>query len=187
MNVGTRETIAKEFGVSVNVIDNMLQRGQLRKIAHGLIDLDHARVVRAGQNPAKREIGLLRKAQGLTTQPKDKAAADVPSAAPIAPPEAKSGTEPMDVLMRARTAKVVADARMSELALREKMGALVDIEKVKREAHDASRLLVTRLRAFPARLGPLLATIGDTAECVRLIDVEVQMLVTELQEALSAI
>lgn len=175
------------FGVSENVVDNMAQRGQLKKVGRNLYDLDHALKVRAAQSPAGREREMIRKAtQGAT------AAAPVEASntagAELAPQAgAVGGSQTGDVLLRARTAKVLADAQKSQLELKRTAGSLVEVDKVKREAADASRLLVARLKAFPARLGPMVSTITDRAECVKVIETEINLLVMELQEALAAL
>lgn len=59
----TRGELAKLWGISPNVIDKMLQRGELRRVGRGLIDLEHAQMVRAVQDPVARERELIRKAQ----------------------------------------------------------------------------------------------------------------------------
>lgn len=187
-----REQLAKEWGISPNVIDNMLQRGILRRVGHGLIDYEHAKKARQAQNPAARERGLILKATRAerSARPPDAApdpAGDAPEAGdPPVVPKAAPGGGVTDVLMRARTSKVVTDARISELNFKKLAGTLVDREQVKADAHNAAQILVSRLRAFPSRLGPMLAPIGDTAECVALIDAEVAQLITELQEAIAA-
>lgn len=62
LNVISRGDLAKLWGISPNVIDNMLQRGELRRVARGLIDFDHAKKVRAAQDPVARERAMIRKA-----------------------------------------------------------------------------------------------------------------------------
>lgn len=180
-----RKDLARQFGVSENVIDNMAQRGQLRKVGRNLYDYDHAMKVREAQNPAGREREMIRKAAATTpaaapAEAKDTAGAELP-------PQAGAVSGTTDVLLRARTAKVLADAQMSQLALKKTAGSLIEVDKVKREATEASRLLVARLKAFPARLGPMVSTISDRAECVKVIETEVNLLIMELQEKLAAL
>lgn len=173
VNVITRENLAKEWGISANVIDNMLQSGQLRKISRGLIDYDHAKTVRAGQDPAQRERGMVGAAMSQATE--------------VAAPAERAPTNAGDLLLRARAAKVVADAEASKLQLAKLKGTLVETEAVKREAQDVGRLIVGRLNALPSRLGPMLASISDATECTAAIKEEIDALVAEIREGLAAL
>lgn len=177
-----RQELAEMWGISANVIDNMLTRGQLRRVAHGLIDLDHAEQVRAAQDPVERERALMIKAQQA-------AVVDVapPFAQPATDGNSKSGSEKLDLLLRARTAKVVHDARNAELHLKVQQGVLLDKAEVHRGAFLAGQLLVSRLKALPSRLGSQCASIRDAAECERLVGAEIDQIVTELQDALAGL
>lgn len=179
----SRKDLAAEWGISPNVIDNMLQRGQLKKLALGLIDYDHAQKVRAAQSPVGREREAIRKAvaaQQIEARPEARPAQE-------APPAELPTAGPVDVLLRARTAKTLADARIADLNHKRLAGSLVEIEKVKKEAADAGRVMVARLRTMPSRLGPMLASMSDPAQCIAAIDKEVGLIVTELREALAAL
>lgn len=183
----TREKLAKEWGISPNVIDNMLQKRQLRKIAHGLIDYDHALTVRAGQSPAARERAIVAKAaKGETASPPTAAQGE----APVSPPPSRDdhpATGTAEAMLKARAAKTIADAKIAALNHERLKGSLVPVDEVKRDAANAGRVLVARLNTLPARLGPMLASISDPTECIKAIEKEVGHITRELREALAGL
>lgn len=181
----TRDGLAKEWGISVNVIDNMLQRKQLRKRGHGLIDYDHAVTVRAGQSPAARERAIVAKA--AKAEAEAVAAPPAKGEAPPGPPDTPVLGGTAEAMLKARAAKTIADAKIATLQHRKLEGSLVEREAIKREAANAGRVLVARLGALAPRLGPMLASVSDPAECIKLIEREVAQLATELREALAAL
>ena len=181
----TREKLAKEWGISPNVIDNMRQKRQLRKIAHGLIDYDHALTVRAGQSPAARERAIVAKAAKGEAPPPP---APAQGEAPVSPPPLDHpATGTAEAMLKARAAKTIADAKIAALNHERLKGSLVPVDEVKRDAANAGRVLVARLNTLPARLGPMLASISDPTECIKAIEKEVGHIARELREALAGL
>lgn len=182
----TREALGKEWGISPNVIDNMLQRGQLQKVARGLIDYDHAVKVRAAQSPAARERAIVAKAAKGEAPPSAPPAIGRADAG-RATEEAPAAHATADVMLKARAAKTLADAKIAQLNHDKLKGSLVEVDRVKQDAANAARTMVARLNALPSRLGPMLATISDPAQCIKEIEKEVGRIVTEMREALAAL
>lgn len=183
----SREDLGREWGISPNVIDNMLQKRQLRRVAHGLIDYDHAMTVRAGQSPAARERAIVAKAaKGETASPPTAAQGE----APVSPPPPRDdhpATGTAEAMLKARAAKTIADAKIAALNHERLKGSLVPVDEVKRDAANAGRVLVARLNTLPARLGPMLASISDPTECIKAIEKEVGHIARELREALAGL
>lgn len=181
----SRRDLANLWNVSPNTIDVWRQQGKLRAVHVGYFDLDHAERYRASMDPAalERESNK-RLARGL--QAPGAAAAPAADAEPEADDagDAPGATSTNSPLFRARTAKVVADARLAQVRLREAEGLLVSRGLVRRQSYEAGALLVARLRALPRRLGPLLAATPDAAECVALIEAEMDEIAAEVREHL---
>lgn len=179
MRVIGRRELAKEWGVSPAAVDAMLMRGELRRVARGLIDADHAATVRAAQDPRERERALLIKMQ-KSTQVSDSTGSD------DAPAPGKGNTI-ADVLYRARATKAVHDAKMAELNLRVVQGGLVERETVRSTCHNSTQLLVSRLKAMPSRLGSLASSVSSADECTALVQAEIDALIVEFNDAIAAI
>lgn len=184
VEVITRHDLAKEWGVTPSLVDNMLHRGALRKIGNGLIDYAHARVVRASQSQAAIEGN---QAGVFAREPRKSKSEAVTVPVDQATRETAAHHREADTATNARTLKLVNEARIADLQWKKLSGSLVDRDKVKLEAANVGRLMQGRLKGLAHRLGPMLADISDKGECVKLIDVEVTLLILELQEAISAL
>ena len=57
-----RQELAQLWNVSVKTIDVHINTGRLRRVGRGLIDLDHAEVVRAGMDPSALQGALMARA-----------------------------------------------------------------------------------------------------------------------------
>lgn len=172
--IGRRE-LAELWGISPYTIDEMLQRGELRKIATGLIDFDHAQAVRASQDPAAREKQLLLKRQASHRSP-------MSGPAPSRTPE---DADHIAKLHSARAIKVVSEAQLSQLRLRQVRGELLDVEETRRQGMHVGRMLVSRLRALPSRCAAQVAPIGSARECEGIVRAEIDSIIAELQEELA--
>lgn len=208
----TRQQLAAMWGVSPSAIDNHVQEGRLRKAGRGLFDLDEANQARAAMKAhglrTDTIVRMEREAQAPKAPPKAprkaKAAQQAPSSQPPpqdspSPEAAADGPAGPDlrvvdggkvaqvtsVLAAARTQREVFSARTAEMNFQKARGALVERDKVKAQAADAARLVVARLRTLAPRLGPMLASLNDPAECTALIDKEVRELVLEFQDMMA--
>lgn len=165
----TRTEAAKLLGISVSGIDNLVQRGALQRVGRGKFNRQDIEAYHANRDPDAQlgaKMGANRhRAPELTVID---GGANVPSA-----------------LVSNKIRKEAALADKAEYELKLRRGELVDAAAVKKSAADVTRLLCTRLNAFSGRLGPMLAPITDTVECVQTIKDEVRIVIEEMRQGLN--
>ena len=93
----------------------------------------------------------------------------------------------ISVLAKAHTTRAVTAARLSELNYKEAAGILIKRDVAKRAGADVGRLVVSWLRGFPMRLGPIVASIDDGGQIAAIIAGEIDLLCTELLEQVANI
>lgn len=84
---------------------------------------------------------------------------------------------------RSRAQREAALAKTAELALEEKMGALVRSDEVRRAAFNAARKARDMLVAIPERVAVVVAAIDDPAEVLSVLENEIERVCGELSDA----
>lgn len=172
----SRKDLAKHWNVSPFTVDDMSKRGLLKRVGRGLFDYDHAQAVRLSQHQGHREREMLKKLERGERPPTDgtlpaDAAVDLSGAA---------GT-----MLRARTDKALAQARQAQAELKMLASDLVSIETARADAVAALAAIRSVLDPLPARLGPELAKLRTTRECVAFLEAEIRRAITELRAAVA--
>jgi hypothetical protein len=170
----TRAALAKMWGVSRGRVDNMVAAGQLPVKANGKIDVEIATAIRQSMAPDRLEQG----ANARLSKAAERGGPDL---------DVIEGGKQEPTIYRARTAKAVHDARMAEINVKKALGAVVDRDEVKAEAHAAARVLVQRLLAIPARVAPVVAVEIDDRKCRAVIEQEIRQVIVEFQDMLAAL
>lgn len=110
------------------------------------------------------------------------------SAAPSAPPSAEDGTQRHGLTMEgayktAATRERIAKARLAELELAEKAGALVLRAEVEAAVFGLARQAMDALDAIPDRLSAQLAAVTDAAAVHQLLSAELRNVMRDLAAA----
>jgi hypothetical protein len=173
----TRSELAKLWNVTRGRVDNMVQAGQLPVKGNGKIDLEIATAIRQSMAPDRLEQGDNARRSKQAERPELN----------VIEGGKDGGDDKQPTIYRARTAKAVHDARMAEINVKKALGAVVDRDAVKAEAHAAARVLVQRLLAIPARVAPIVAVELDDRKCRVVIEQEIRQVIVEFQELLAAL
>lgn len=113
----------------------------------------------------------------------------VPSGADSSLPQAQTGREPDAApsggdseFHRHRTERARLDVEKQRADLAERMGALGSIEAMRATAHEAARLVQTKLLELPERLSPLLAVETDPLRVHSLLSSEIRGVLNALAD-----
>lgn len=151
----TKNAFAKEMGFSHVYVKKLEEMGRLRMVevvgrAYPKVDVAASKkLIAETADPTREDVGQrwdkYRDAQNSQKTP-------------LEDDESEAQEQPKGMTFaQAKTAKMIADAKISELALLEKSGALVSAEDVRRFAFDASNIIRERLERMPHQIAPELA------------------------------
>ena len=172
--------LAKLWSVSPQYVSKLKSEGRIVSSGRGRIDRASAMMFWASRDPAAVATRNANKMVGGQSGVAGKRSAEGKrhKMAEVA------AVENQGVYLDARARQTEAKAQREELELARLNGDLVSRSDVERGAETIGRLLQLRLKAFPARLGPLLAAVIDPAECIKVIQDETNLLMDELHDAI---
>jgi len=192
-----RVEAAAYVGLSVHAIDRAVQRGKLKKAGRGQFSTEDLDAFRDNSDPAGAERGAVQAAihAAKKEQPNSSGTGKTEprvQAEEVVAPSQSDATEPRPdrfgaTLVAAKTKTAVMQANKAELDFKERRGELLSRHDVKQHVAGACRKVTQRMRAWPSRMGPMLASINDASECASIIETEVRQLLAEFQEDMADI
>lgn len=166
----TQSEAARVEGVSRQWINQLIKSRRLTRDANGKVDLVEVRRLRAeGLDPGRGA----HKHGGASVRA---GSAAVPSV---------DGAGKGPTFLQARTAREAYNAKLAELELQERLGALVRKDDVERETFAVQRALRDRLTGIPDRIAPMLAAEGDVAKCHAIVANEIRVALRDVVASLA--
>jgi len=161
-------------GVSRQAVAAAVKSGRIAEavLDSGQIDVELAdRLWAENTNPSSGEHGHLRNRKSLNDEEVVQAARSV-GINPDAPP----------TLVESKTLQAAYQARLAQIEYEEKIGQLVEIEAIKKEAFQLARITRDAMLAIPDRLSAELAGITDPFEIHQKISTEIRGAISEISK-----
>lgn len=94
--------------------------------------------------------------------------------------QSRNGDALGETIQKTRLAREALSVKLQDLEFKERSGALVDVNEVRRVAFNRGRMLRDLLLALPERIGPVIAGLTDPTDCIRVLEEEVNRVLDEM-------